>query len=581
MTARTESRILAAISAACALPFAAVLLLPSRLHGVMDVDSYLVFHNTAEFFSIMVCLSVFGVGWYAYDQSKDRHALFLGTAFLATGLLDFMHTLSNAAMPAFITPNSTNKSTQFWIAARLVGSTALFASAFLLSGRGPRWMTKRILLAAALATCAAVFAGVTFFPAQLPVTFVPGAGLTPFKVGAEFLAIGLLAGGGAAYWVRMRRTGDDRLLLYLAAFVIGIFSEAVFASYRTGFDTFNVLGHLYKVAAFSLVYRAAFVASVARPYVQLTGANARLRTEIADRLRAEEAVRALNADLETRVAERTSGLEAANRALEENRASLRDASLRKDEFLGMLSHELRNPLAPIRNSVYVLERSAPGSEQASRARAIIRRQTEHLARLVDDLLDVTRIARGKIELLRARVDLRDVVLRTADDFRAVLEQRGLGFRTAVPGASVWCDADATRIAQVLGNLLHNAAKFTGAGGEVSLSLAATGSAAELAVRDTGVGLDPALLPHVFDPFVQGDRSLARVEGGLGLGLALVKGVAELHGGSVVVRSEGPGRGAEFVVRLPLAPAGAAAAESRIDPLDAKPADPDRIEEVVS
>ena len=241
----------------------------------------------------------------------------------------------------------------------------------------------------------------------------------------------------------------------------------------------------------------------------------------------------------------------AERALREREQSLREADRRKDEFLGMLSHELRNPLAPIRNSVYVLEHADPATELAARARSVIQRQTEHLTRLVDDLLDITRIARGKIDLRRSRVDLREVVRCAGDDFRLILEERGVAFCTALPHAKVWVDADATRITQVVGNLLHNASKFTRRGDEVTLSQHTVGSEAEIRVRDTGAGIEPALLPRIFEAFVQGERTLARTEGGLGLGLALVRGIAELHGGSVRAESAGKGRGAEFIVRLPL------------------------------
>jgi signal transduction histidine kinase len=234
--------------------------------------------------------------------------------------------------------------------------------------------------------------------------------------------------------------------------------------------------------------------------------------------------------------------------------ALREADRRKDEFLGMLSHELRNPLAPIRNSIYILRHTAPGSEQAARAQSIIERQTEHLTRLVDDLLDVTRIARGKIDLRRSRVDLREVVTRAADDFHLLLHDHGVAFVVDVPGAPLWADADPTRVTQIVGNLLHNSVKFTRRGDEVRLSLRQAGERdAEIRVRDTGVGIEPALLPKVFEAFVQGERTLARTEGGLGLGLALVKGIAEMHGGTVRVDSAGEGAGTDFVISLPLAP----------------------------
>ncbi len=240
---------------------------------------------------------------------------------------------------------------------------------------------------------------------------------------------------------------------------------------------------------------------------------------------------------------------------EERRAAeaLREEDRRKSEFLGVLSHELRNPLAPIRNSIYLLDRAAPGSEQASRAKEILRRQTEHLTHLVDDLLDVTRISSGKVELHRSVIDLRDVVRSTTDDHRSLFDQSGVELRVEHSVGPVWIDADPTRIAQVLGNLLQNAAKFTPSGGTVTVGVATSGGEAELHVRDDGIGIEPAQVERMFEPFQQADHSLARAKGGLGLGLALVKGLVELHGGTVRARSEGLGKGAEFVVALPLVP----------------------------
>jgi PAS domain S-box-containing protein len=247
-------------------------------------------------------------------------------------------------------------------------------------------------------------------------------------------------------------------------------------------------------------------------------------------------------------------------SLRQSKDRLEDADKRKNEFLAVLSHELRNPLSPIRNSIYLLERAAPGSEQAVRAREVLRRQTEHLTRIVDDLLDVTRISRGKIDLQRGRVDLREIVRRTCDDRRSEFDGSGVVLRVEHHAGPLWVDADPTRIAQVVGNLLHNAVKFTPAGGTVAVSLAARQGRAELSVRDDGIGMDPAQVERMFEPFAQADHGLARSSGGLGLGLALVRALVELHGGSVRARSEGVGRGAEFVVSLPFTPARAAAEE---------------------
>ena len=229
-----------------------------------------------------------------------------------------------------------------------------------------------------------------------------------------------------------------------------------------------------------------------------------------------------------------------------------EAERRKSEFLAVLSHELRNPLAPIRNGLYILARAQPGSDQASRARDVIHRQTEHLTRLVDDLLNVTRISRGKIELHLERFDLREAVRRTCDDHRSVFEQREIDLRLDVPAGPVWIDADPTRISEVVSNLLHNAAKFTGAKGNVNVVVDSKEGRAVLCVRDDGVGMEQSLVEHAFEPFVQVKQDQARKEGGLGLGLALVKGLASLHGGSVSARSGGLGLGSEFVVELPLA-----------------------------
>jgi signal transduction histidine kinase len=231
---------------------------------------------------------------------------------------------------------------------------------------------------------------------------------------------------------------------------------------------------------------------------------------------------------------------------------LHEANRRKGEFLATLAHELRNPLAAIVTGTHILEQD-PGSDSAKRARRIVRRQAEHLARLVDDLLDVSRIERGKLTLRRSRVDLRDLALRVAEDFRAMLEDHGVTFLVAVPEESVWAEADGTRLTQIAGNLLGNACKFTRKGDQVVLSLARFGDRAELRVKDSGAGIDPAVLPHVFEAFVQGERTAARSTTGLGVGLSVVKALTELHGGVVHAASAGAGRGAEFVVRIPLQP----------------------------
>ncbi len=234
--------------------------------------------------------------------------------------------------------------------------------------------------------------------------------------------------------------------------------------------------------------------------------------------------------------------------------ALKEADRRKDEFLAMLAHELRNPLAPIRNSVQVLKLIGSSDPMQAQARDLIERQVAHMARLVDDLLDVSRITRGNILLRKGRLDLVALVRAAVEDHRRLLEEAGLDLTVELPDRPLWVEGDPTRLAQVVGNLLHNANKFTDAGGKVAVRLTAEagGEGAVLSVRDSGIGLGPDILGRLFEPFSQADRSLDRSRGGLGLGLALVKGLVELHGGTVWASSPGPGRGAEFVLRLPLA-----------------------------
>jgi PAS domain S-box-containing protein len=234
---------------------------------------------------------------------------------------------------------------------------------------------------------------------------------------------------------------------------------------------------------------------------------------------------------------------------------LAESDRRKNDFIGVLSHELRNPLAPISNSLYILKHSAADLERTQRAHAVLERQIGQLARLVDDLLDVTRIGKNKIQLRREPLDLTKLVQGTVDDHRESFELAGVTLEFVPPAETLIVDGDPNRLAQIVGNLLQNAVKFTERGGHTRLQLyqELDGARATLRIRDTGMGMSAGVLAHLFEPFVQADRTLERSRSGLGLGLALVKGLVELHGGTVEASSDGPGRGSEFVLQLPLAP----------------------------
>lgn len=232
---------------------------------------------------------------------------------------------------------------------------------------------------------------------------------------------------------------------------------------------------------------------------------------------------------------------------------LREDDQRKNEFLGMLSHELRNPLTPIKNSLYIINRVEAGSDKAKHALQVMARQVDLLIRLVDDLLDITRITRNKIQLQLKRLELNELVERTLEDHRLIFEKAGVQLKFQAAPTSICIEGDEDRLSQVVGNLLSNAVKFTSEGGHVSVSVSADtdNRQAILQVTDTGKGFAPEFADKIFEAFMQTDTTLDRSKGGLGLGLALVKGLIELHGGSISANSAGPGKGSQFTIRLPL------------------------------
>jgi CheY-like chemotaxis protein/two-component sensor histidine kinase len=231
--------------------------------------------------------------------------------------------------------------------------------------------------------------------------------------------------------------------------------------------------------------------------------------------------------------------------------SIQEADRRKNEFLAMLGHELRNPLAPIRNAVGMIRLLGVKDPLLLQARDMIDRQVTHMTRLIDDLLDMSRISRGRILLRKEPLDLVQLVSAVMEDYRGSLETAGLKLHVSLPDTPLWVQADATRLAQVVGNILHNARKFTDAGGAITVELDTTPSGARLLVSDTGIGMDPTMVDRAFEAFSQADRSLDRTQGGLGLGLALVKGLVDLHGGQVEAHSAGLGSGTEVAITLPL------------------------------
>ncbi len=295
-----------------------------------------------------------------------------------------------------------------------------------------------------------------------------------------------------------------------------------------------------------------------------------LEREIAARRQAEDALARANAELERRVEERTAELARANTALRtsEDRLrlaldELRESDQRKSVFLATLAHELRNPLAPIRNGLQVLRLTADPSVR-DEARDVMERQLGQLVRLVDDLLDISRISRNKLELRKSRIPLSAVVDNAVETIRPLIDAKGQTLTIALPAEPVYLDADLTRLAQVFWNLLSNSNKYTDPGGRIELSAVRQDDEVVVSVRDNGIGIPAEARCGLFTLFSQLDHSLERAQGGLGIGLALLKGLVEMHGGSVEAHSAGLGKGSEFVVRLPVAPDGPKEATSTAD-----------------
>lgn len=278
---------------------------------------------------------------------------------------------------------------------------------------------------------------------------------------------------------------------------------------------------------------------------ELERANRLLLAEVAERRRAEARLSELAASLDERVSERTAELAASQERL-------LDAARRKDEFLATLAHELRNPLAPMRNAIHFLKLRGPDTQDVTWASEVIDRQVRGMGRLIDDLMDISRINQGRIELRRQRVALDAVLAEAVETIQPQIDGAGHKLTLLQPPGRLVLEADPPRLAQAFMNLLSNAAKYTDPGGQIEVRAVVDGGTALVTVRDNGIGIDPARLESVFEMFSQEEPALSRARGGLGIGLALTRKLVQMHGGTVAAASDGPGKGTQFVVRLPVA-----------------------------
>lgn len=552
--------ILGVVFALSALPLLLVKVFPTQLEHVMSPVSYLAFHNVVEFFSIMVSLSIFGVGWFTHDQTGDRHALFLSAAFMVIGLMDFLHTLSNAAMPAFITPNSSNKSIQFWIAVRFFAACAFLGSAYVSAESKSQWLSRTNLMTMSLVITGSVFTVVVFFPSFAPVMFISGLGLTPFKVVSEYVIIFLLVLASIAYWKRMTRTQDRLLLYFVSSFIMSIFSELTFSTYVSVFDTYNVLGHIYKVVAFLLIYWSIFIAAVKAPHKRLMETRGKLQEEVIERRRVEAEIRMHRDHIEDLVKQRTVELESSNQelkrenterkqaeaALNERTVQLENANKELESFSYTVSHDLKAPLRAIDGYSRMMLKKCGSTfdEEATRMFNVIRSNTAKMGLLIDDLLSFSRVLRERMNL--SEIDMNRLVSEVWEDIRAANQERELQLKAAniMPGYG-----DLTLIRQVLFNLISNAVKFTKnrKPGTIELSSYMESDNVVYCVKDNGVGFDMAYYDKLFGIFqrLHGDEAYE----GTGIGLAIVQRIVQHHGGRVWAEGK-VDEGATFCFTLP-------------------------------
>jgi signal transduction histidine kinase len=277
---------------------------------------------------------------------------------------------------------------------------------------------------------------------------------------------------------------------------------------------------------------------------ELERANRLLLAEVSERRRAEERLRELNDTLDQRVTDRT-------QALQQSEAKLRDANQRKDEFLATLAHELRNPLAPVRNAIHFLKLRGPATTDVQWASDVIDRQVHAMSRLIDDLMDVSRINRGRIELRAEAVALEAVINDAVETMQPLVDGAGHKLAVMLPPARLMVHGDRARLAQAFTNLLSNAAKYTDPGGQIELRVVIEGGTVTVSICDNGIGISPQRLEEVFEMFSQEEPALSRSRGGLGIGLSLTRKLVQMHGGTVTAHSEGSGKGSQFMVRLPV------------------------------
>ncbi len=517
----------AAAAAVVLLPLATLLVRPS-LAPALPGQLYLAIHALVETAVVVICFATFAVQWYAAGAAAgDARARVVGAAFLAVAALEALHLFSFPGMSAFVSPGSTGRGIWYWLAARLWTVGALLAAAWVRPDGTHRVLRRGALVWFNLGAVAVLVAVELAVPSVGDLFFVEGTGLTPLKKGLEF-AVALAAGAGAAvHWWRWRRSRDRASLRVAAALALTVASEVGFTQYRSAYDAFNLLGHVYLAGAFYLIFDALFVAALLRPYASLREATGALvaKNDELERLRRH-------------VAEE----------LEVSIARLRQSRELREDLMRTVTHDMRTPLQSILLQGERLQQLAEKEGDARRGQAaqVVVRSARRIELMLRDLADSDQLERGAVKLDRQPLCLPSL-LGTLLGTGSLDRER---VRLDIPADLPPVYADPVRLERILANLLGNALKHSGPGVPVRVSAAIQGDQVRVTVADSGAGIDPADLPRVFERFYQG-RGAARE--GLGLGLYIARTLVEAHGGSIEAESS-PGQGAAFNFTLPRAPA---------------------------
>jgi signal transduction histidine kinase/DNA-binding response OmpR family regulator len=496
--------------------------------------NFLLFHSLAELFGVVVAFGVFVLAWNSRKFLDNNYLLSLGIAFPFVGALHLVHALAYKGMGVF-SGYDPYIATQLWICARFA-----LAVAFLLA---PVFLGRKVninLMFAGWILGTEVLLLSVFVWGILPPMFIEGQGLTSFKKICEYAICVMMLASLVPLWRKRSHFAPNVFRIMAAAVLAAFAAELPFTLYNHVYGFMNALGHLFSIVCFYLVYRALIVTGVRDPH-ELLFRNLK-QSEAA--LRQSEERLKLALDFRRKMeAERQNLLEAERAARGESERLNR----MKDEFLATVSHELRSPLNAIVGWARLL---ADGRVDTAKAADIIRRSAGSLTQIVEDLLNMSRIISGKIRLKREAVNLLEVLPNVVEGVQFTADAKSIHLEVSYDPELTALDCDPGRVQQIVWNLLTNAIKFTPTGGRVLMAVSQSPTQVTIKVQDTGKGIAPDFLPYVFERFRQEDGGIARHHGGLGLGLAIVRNLVELHGGTVEAQSEGEGKGAIFLVTLP-------------------------------